>query len=54
MPISFSKTVPVSCDEGYELQGSNTIECLSGGKWSNNTTCIVQSMYVKYEGHTIK
>ena len=45
MPITFSSTVPVICDEGYQLQGVSDIECLPGGEWSNNTACIVQSMY---------
>lgn len=39
--ISINTTCTLTCDEGYkfsnDLPGSQTIDCLPGGKWSQKT-----------------
>ena len=37
----FGDTCTFSCNDGFELQGSNLEECLADGSWSGgNVTCI--------------
>ena len=37
----FGSIANLSCADGYELDGNDTIECLSDGTWSTtNATCV--------------
>ena len=38
----FNQSVPVDCDEGYEIHGEHYITCLADGTWSKNTTCVIK------------
>ena len=33
--------LPITCDEGYRLQGGYNVTCMPDGCWDTNATCIV-------------
>ena len=37
----YDQLIPVFCDVGYELQGESHVTCLSDGKWSNMSFCVI-------------
>ena len=36
---TFDHTIPVTCEEGYVVEGEPHITCLASGAWSTNTQC---------------
>ena len=41
---TFNQSVPVQCNDGYEIYGDPDIHCLQNGSWSTNTTCQIIGM----------
>ena len=42
----FGSIANLSCADGYELDGNDTIECLSDGNWTtSNATCVSEYPY---------
>ena len=41
----FGHTVPVTCNDGYKLQGDRYIKCLADGTWSKTVSCHIKSRY---------
>ena len=39
----FSDIIPVTCDSGYQLNGTSSIQCTESGKWANLPTCVGES-----------
>ena len=41
------------CEDGYELNGTETVSCLSDGSWSSSPTCIecTHTSNYKYGAH---
>ena len=36
---TYGSQVPVSCNDGYTLEGDNFTVCQNDGRWSLNTAC---------------
>ena len=36
---TFGHTIPVTCEEGYAIEGEPHITCLPSGEWSTKTQC---------------
>ena len=36
----YSNAAFVSCKEGYKIEGTETVKCLSTGKWSVDARCV--------------
>ena len=42
---TFGHTIPVTCSEGYVIDGEPHITCLASGKWSTRTHCQIVGKY---------
>ena len=38
----YGDIVPVTCYEGYEIQGAHFITCQSNGNWTMNSDCVIK------------
>ena len=39
---TYNHTIPVACNEGYNIVGDDHITCLASGEWSTNTYCAIK------------
>ena len=36
---TFGQTVPILCNEGFELSGGSSLKCETNGKWTTTAAC---------------
>ena len=51
---TFNQTVHVICSSGFIIIGDKYINCLSDGRWSNNTFCVAGRLFLDICTHSSK
>ena len=41
---TYNQTVPVICNDGFEILGDPLIVCLHDGLWSNGSSCVAKGL----------
>ena len=44
---TFHEKLPVSCNEGYDLEGDPEIICQANGDWSDESYCVEKGTAIK-------
>ena len=44
----YNDVATVRCDDGYWISGSKTLTCLSSGRWTADTECVVKGMFLLF------
>ncbi len=53
-PVTAFSVATFTCDEGYDLEGSNRRLCRSSGQWTgSDTSCISTFKHMSYNNYSV-
>ena len=41
-PTTYGQTLPVICEDGYQIHGKPQVTCMSDGTWSSDSSCTIK------------